>query len=632
MKACRIILSLLIISLVCALPLSCGKDETQKPTVQHDQKKDDSGGQSREPGQDRGARKPPGTELASEDNLTRVAVSARVWKYSGPSYYRIYKISGDDFKPVWLTPDGCNCCNPVWSPRGNRIAFFTDISGITGIGVVNADGPWDKRDLIRATSLGRGGSPPVTVSDKLLIWSPDGTKVIYGAEAQDGNLLQVVALDPDALSAEPLGTVKRGRTFNVESAERFFPVDPWDRSIALSPDGRYKVDLKRGLRRVIEISGSNGSREVALPEVGPAFFRLGDWSPDAGQIIVECEPANEGAQPGIYILDAQAGALRKLCNGLDGHWTLGGDYVIYRTPEVETPFDEADRGLIDVKCSVLSIIPGGGGTSYALMPGPMNLRGHSTAFVHSRETTTDFAGIETLPSPSAVRMSPSETGETPGPRVEHHAPEPVLPPGKIKFHILGEFVSDSGFTAFTDMERDGRTEIVVAGEIASGKYEVTTYALRGGKYALAKRHEASAEGEEEKYRSKFADSPVKELTAGQGGKFLPPEIADRATMLWAGQAAVLNQENPETLVCYLVRENDSRWKAFLSIFGNTAGTDYKEIGKTVALEGKDDIPRNANATLVDIDGDGKKELVLALTTPLDEGWRENLKIYSISAE
>ena len=632
MKACRIFLSLLIISLVCALPLSCGKDDTQEPVAQHDQKKDEPGGQSTEPGQDGGAARPPGTEIASRDNLTRVAVSARVWKHSGKSYYRICKISGEDFKPVWLTPDGCNCYNPVWSPRGNRIAFFTDISGIPGIGVIGADGVWNKRDLIRATSLGRDGSPPVTVSDKLLIWSPDGTKVIYGAEAQDGNLLQVVALDPDALTAEPLGTVNHGRTFNVESPERSFPVDPWNRSTALSPDGRYKVEVKRGLSRVIEIACGGGSREVALPDVGPAFFRLGDWSPDSGRIIVECEPVNEGAQPGIYILNAQSGALRRLCDGLEGRWTLGGDYVIYRTPEVKTPFDEADRGLMEVKCSVLSIIPCGGGASYALMPGLMNLRGHSTAFVHSGETTTDFAGIEALPSPSAVRASTPGTGETSETSVEHHAPEPALPPGEIKFHEIGGFVSKTGFTAFTDMDRDGRTEVVVAGEIAPGKYEVTTYAMRDGRYVQAKRHEAPVEGEEEKYRSKFADSPVEAITAEQGGKFLPPDIADRATVLWAGQAVMSNQENPETLVCYLVRENDSRWKAYLSIFRNTAGTDYKEIGKTAALEGTGEAPRNANATLVDIDGDRKKELVLALTTPLDEGWRENLKIYSTSAE
>lgn len=629
MKACRIFLSLLIISLVCALPLSCGKDDTQEPVAQHDQKKVEPGGQNTEPGQNGGQ---PESVIAPRDNLTRVAVSARVWKHSGKSFYRICKISGDDFKPVWLTPDGCNCYNPVWSPRGNRIAFFTDISGIPGIGVIGADGVWNKKDLIRATSLGRNASSPVTVSDKLLIWSPDGTKVIYGAETQDGNLLQVVALDPDALTAEPLGTVNRGRTFNVESPERTFPVDPWDGSIALSPDGRYKVEVKRGLSRVIEIACSSGSREVALPDVGPAFFRLGDWSPDSGRIIVECEPVNEGAQPGIYILNAQSGVLRRLCDGLEGRWTLGGDYVIYCTPEAETPFDEADRGLMKVKCSVLSIIPGSGGASYALMPGLMHLRGHSTAFVHSGETTTDFAGIEALPSPAAVRASTPGTVETPETGVEHHAPEPALLPGEIKFHEIGGFVSETGFTAFTDMDRDGRTEIVVASETAPRKYEVTTYALREGKYVLAKRHEASAEGEEEKYRSKFADSPVNAITAEQGGKFLPPDIADRATVLWAGQASAANQENPETLVCYLVRENDSRWEVFLSIFRNTAGTDYEEIGKTSALEGTGEAPRNANATLADIDGDGKKELVLALTTPLDEGWRENLKIYSTSAE
>lgn len=86
-----------------------------------------------------------------------------------PADYRpvlsVANADGRGLRELKQTPD--HSPNPVWSPRGDTIAFDNHDDGYHAIWVINADG-----DNPRRLTPGYAFTNPV--------WSPDGTKIAYG--------------------------------------------------------------------------------------------------------------------------------------------------------------------------------------------------------------------------------------------------------------------------------------------------------------------------------------------------------------------------------------------------------------------------------------------------------------------
>ena len=86
----------------------------------------------------------------------------------------IYIVRGDGSGFTRLTDDPASDAFPIWSPDGQRIAFYSDRTGNGEVYVMNADGSG-------LTQLTRRGGADVPYS-----WSPDGTRIAFES-SRDGN-------------------------------------------------------------------------------------------------------------------------------------------------------------------------------------------------------------------------------------------------------------------------------------------------------------------------------------------------------------------------------------------------------------------------------------------------------------
>jgi Tol biopolymer transport system component len=88
----------------------------------------------------------------------------------------IYTVNTDGSQLTKLTSEGIND-SPTWSPDGKQIAFNSnrDPDGSSKIWVMNADGG----NQHRLTDI-HGTSNPIFYDDGGPVWSPDGTKILFG--------------------------------------------------------------------------------------------------------------------------------------------------------------------------------------------------------------------------------------------------------------------------------------------------------------------------------------------------------------------------------------------------------------------------------------------------------------------
>jgi Tol biopolymer transport system component len=99
------------------------------------------------------------------------------------------KLDGSGMKQV--TPDGMdfNFCNGNWSPQGNEIVFSAHVPNAndfhSSIWVVHSDGS-GLRQLPIAGPCGGPFSDPTTFGCFNPVWSPDGQKIAFGRNQDDG--------------------------------------------------------------------------------------------------------------------------------------------------------------------------------------------------------------------------------------------------------------------------------------------------------------------------------------------------------------------------------------------------------------------------------------------------------------
>jgi Tol biopolymer transport system component/DNA-binding winged helix-turn-helix (wHTH) protein len=162
---------------------------------------------------------------------------------------------------VRLTNNSAMDCQPVWSPDGSRIAFWSNRDGKKEIYVMDADGSNVKR-------LTHNLADDVNPS-----WSPDGRKILFDSE-RDGNQ-EVYVMDADGGNQLRLTRNNAADTTPSWSPDGSLIAFASNRDTG-PPYNPYNPDIY-----VMNADGSNVRRIVndAEYDVGP------QWSPDGRKIV-----------------------------------------------------------------------------------------------------------------------------------------------------------------------------------------------------------------------------------------------------------------------------------------------------------------------------------------------------------
>jgi Tol biopolymer transport system component len=228
---------------------------------------------------------------------------------------------GSGLRKLMQTPD--HSPFPVWSPRGDMIAFDNHDDGYHAIWVINADGS----GALRLTPGFRFSNPT---------WSPDGTRIAYEhLDEPGGYVMNADGSEKKRLTELTVGEWTRaGLTYRADGGIGF-----------LKPDGTGRVAVEVGPEwkdyhfspdgRTVALSGPikpGGDFELGLARIsGGGVLRLTDndredlgasWSPDGKSLVfaaLAVAASDEDAEPpgDIYVINADGSGERNLTNSAE---------------------------------------------------------------------------------------------------------------------------------------------------------------------------------------------------------------------------------------------------------------------------------------------------------------------------
>ena len=208
---------------------------------------------------------------------------------------------------VRLTNNNAMDCEPVWSPDGSKVAFWSNRDGGQEVYVMDANGSNVKR-------LTNNLSDDVNPS-----WSPDGFKILFESE-RDGNR-ELYVMDADGGNQ-----IRLTRNNAVDSTATWSP----DGSLIAfaskrdtgPPFNPYNLDIY-----VMNADGSNVRRIVDDPEydVGP------QWSPDGRKIVFM---TGRNGNFDVYDMNADGTGQRNLTADHDKSdgapvWSIDGQNIAF---------------------------------------------------------------------------------------------------------------------------------------------------------------------------------------------------------------------------------------------------------------------------------------------------------------
>lgn len=208
---------------------------------------------------------------------------------------------------VRLTNNNAMDCEPVWSPDGGRIAFWSNRDGGKEIYVMDADGSNVKR---LTNNLADDVNPT---------WSPDGRRIVFETD-RDGNQ-EVYAMDADG------GNEVRLTRNNAADVTPSWSPDGSLIAFASNRDtgppyNPYNLDIY-----VMNADGSNVRRIVDDPEydVGP------QWSPDGRKMLFM---TGRNGNFDVYEMNADGTEQRNLTPDYDRSdgapvWSLDGHNIAF---------------------------------------------------------------------------------------------------------------------------------------------------------------------------------------------------------------------------------------------------------------------------------------------------------------
>ena len=214
--------------------------------------------------------------------------------------YHIWVVRPDGSGLRRVTPDGANHSHPSWAPSGELLVFESDRDGDLDIWRMGLDG----NDLIRLTN---GPS-----TDAVASWSPDGAWIAYGSTL-NGN--------SDVLMVPAVG----GASQRVTSSSSYEGVPRW------SPAGSrlaFDKDVD-GRREVWVISGEEPHEPTPLV-AGSDWVHVAAWAPDGSGVAVTVRTEDD---PGdLYYYDLASGMLEEISAqvGWEGaaSWSPSGEELV----------------------------------------------------------------------------------------------------------------------------------------------------------------------------------------------------------------------------------------------------------------------------------------------------------------
>jgi len=161
--------------------------------------------------------------------------------------------------------------SPSWSPRGSRIAFFTDRDGNAEIYVMNADG----------TSQRRLTDDPAY--DYAPSWSPDGTEIAFSSD-RDGNA-EIYVMDTEGKNLANLTNYPAGN----------------DTLPCWSPDGsKIAFTSNRDGDDEIYVMDANGANQRDISNNAMGDDSSPSWCRDSQKVIFR---SNRDGNPEIYMME-----------------------------------------------------------------------------------------------------------------------------------------------------------------------------------------------------------------------------------------------------------------------------------------------------------------------------------------
>lgn len=224
----------------------------------------------------------------------------------------IYTMDADGKRQVRLTYNEFDDASPVWSPRGDRIAFLTDRGAGYDIYLMNPDGSGE-----RALRDADHGGPLLTDN---LQWSPDGTKIMY---AVGGKIYVVEVTDAGGDSTAP-----------VQNLSESAPAYAHDNNAAWSPDGSRLAFISYGCAGCFPdlfMLNADGTGRTQLTTTAETEFAP-VWSPSGARIAYG---SYRGGTPNVYVMNAD-GTGDQLLNAevLDAGgatWSPDGARIAFRS-------------------------------------------------------------------------------------------------------------------------------------------------------------------------------------------------------------------------------------------------------------------------------------------------------------
>jgi eukaryotic-like serine/threonine-protein kinase len=206
-----------------------------------------------------------------------------------------------------LPPDPDNVNNPSLSPDGRRVLASRTVQGNTDIWMLDVD----RRGAL--TRLTTALTPDIYPS-----WSPDGSRMVYGASKSTGAF---------ALSVKPVTTV--GESTPIESPGQAIPAD-WSR------DGRFvlsRTQLSPGSSQDLFAIALDGNQKPIAIAQTPADERTGQFSPDSKWVAFE---SNESGRYEVYVQQFPSPSAKTLVStggGRQARWGPEGRELFYIAPD-----------------------------------------------------------------------------------------------------------------------------------------------------------------------------------------------------------------------------------------------------------------------------------------------------------